>query len=196
MNLPTASNILFLWNKVNSLLSPWHTTPAIVSRPAHFKLKHWKLQYKLHLYAIDSPCPNTATFSVMSLLQRSDTSAVWAIKQRQPSHLLFITTDCYLAIQLPPPCLHVFLCRKSPHFAQLLLFHCWFPSWAGARKCILCISKNRKHAGTYIHMDSQYTSCTHVLHECEQSTEHDWCHVQVTTVTCWVSFCHPLQNNG
>lgn len=70
MNLPTASNILFLYNKVNSLLSPWRRTPAIVSQSS-FQAG----SYEFHLYAADSPCPNSAGFSRVSLLPRRDPSA-------------------------------------------------------------------------------------------------------------------------
>ena len=96
MNLPTASNILFLYNKVNSLLSPWRRTPAIVSQSS-FQAG----SFEFHLYAADSPCPNSAGFSRVSLLPRRDPSATWAIKQRERSHFLLITTDCHLSL-LPP----------------------------------------------------------------------------------------------
>ena len=98
MNLPTASNILFLYNKVNSLLSPWHRTPAIVSQSSFQAGSH-----ELHLYAADSPCPNSAGFSLVSLPPRRDPSAAWAIKQSERSHFRFITTDCRLFPPAPTP---------------------------------------------------------------------------------------------
>lgn len=135
-------------------------TKAIVSQWAHFKLKHWQRQaYKPHLYAVDSPCPSHASYSLMPPLPRRDPSAVWAIKQRERSHFLFITTDCYLSLQLPPSLLPPCILVENLHTS----LYCFYNG------CILLIScwvgEHKKHIlhtdNIQRHMHWTYILCTH-----------------------------------
>lgn len=197
----SARNILFLYNKVNSLLSPWHTNQSHCFMASSFQAKTLAATRSIY---VPLTCPNSASFSLMSLLPRRDSCAVWAIKQRELSHFLFITTDCYLSSQPTlSPSIHPGW--KPPHFSvlplQWLCFTDFLLGW-WAQKHILQTNKytntvqrqthrlhththTRRHGDVHKHWQSaaraQSVLCSHTGH---------------CNVTHRVSFCHPQINNG
>lgn len=172
----SARNILFLYNKVNSLLSPWHTNQSHCFMASSFQAKTLAATRSIY---VPLTCPNSASFSLMSLLPRRDSCAVWAIKQRELSHFLFITTDCYLSSQPTlSPSIHPGW--KPPHFSvlplQWLCFTDFLLGW-WAQKHILQTNKytnavqrqtHRLHTHTCTCTQTRW--CTQTLTERSEST--------------------------
>lgn len=142
----------------------------------------------------------TASFSLMSLLPRRDPSAVWAIKQHEHSHFLFITTDCYLSFQPSLSSLHAFLLKISPLLSNGCYNGCvsLISCWGGEQKNTFCTQTICRDVHTDLH---SIHTCWHAyLHKHWQNTaraQSALCsHTGHCNVTRRVSFCHPLINNG
>lgn len=164
MNLLTASNILFLYNKVNSLLSRWHKNHSHCFLVSSFQTKtlaatspiYFPLPLLVQTVRLSPSC--LSPFYLGGII-----SAVWAIKQRKCSHFLFIAPDCYRSVWHPFSSLHI-----PSHTHTHSSLYCY------SKGCVSLISEwwahiyrqtdrhahIKQHAEAYI---QTHTQCTHLL---------------------------------
>lgn len=189
MNLLTASNILFLYNKVNRLLSRWHKNHSHCFLVSSFQAKTLAATSSIY-FPLARPVQTVGVSHSCHFYLGGIISAVWAIKQRKCSHFLFIAPDCYRSVWPPvllPSRAQVDISPLLSTAITMAVFHL-FP--AG----VVC---------TNLHSDIPVYICTHTtcrgLHTDSHSIR---TFINTGRAQCShaghsrVSFWHPLTNTG